>query len=124
MSTAKEIERLAKATENNLYLLVGLYDNNVNVYAEMIMHRAVTWCKHMGLDHTQITKHNKNRCYVQLRGTMMYALRYDCKMTSTEIARRMNRNHATVLYHCKEVEYQLAHYEDVQRLYRHLKHGI
>lgn len=124
MSITKEIERLARATDNNIYLLVGLFGNNVNVYAEMVMHRAATWCKYMGLDYDQITSHNRNRCYVQLRGTMMYALRYDCKMTSTEIGRRMNRNHATVLYHCKEVEYQLTHYEDVQRLYRHLKHGL
>lgn len=124
MNTEKKIARLAKATNNHLLLMVGALGNDVNVFAEMVMHRSMTWCKQMGLDHTQIIKPNRNRCYVQVRSVMMYTLRNDCNMTSTEIARLMKRNHATVLYHCKEIEYQLTAYEDIRRLYRHFKHGL
>lgn len=122
---AKTFERLRKETNEHLYLLVGLYGHSAqNVFAEMVLYRAQEWCRYMGLDYRQVRASNRHKQYVQLRGVIFYVLYIDCGLTCTEIGRRMKRNHATVLYHVREVQYQLKHYEDIRTIYRHLKHGL
>lgn len=67
-----------------------------------------------GISYETMKGETKLREIVLARHIAMYLIRKFTKLTLVQIGAYFNRNHATVIYAVKKIEYEKEHYKDVQ----------
>jgi len=73
-------------------------------------------CKHYQIPISQLYIKRNFREIVEARSVVMYLLHRYLGMTSTEVARIFDKNHATVLHNCNKVE----GFMDIDKNYKEL----
>lgn len=91
---------LAKAVVANAVKL-----NKRQVTFEMI---AETVANHCHIDSALLYGHSRKREISDARQLLMYFAKKETQLSSTNIGLRLNRNHATVLHACKQIEQRLS----------------
>lgn len=77
-------------------------------------------CNVFEISERNLRSRSRLRNFVNARGMLCYILHKKRKLSSVEVSKFLNLNHATVLYHCKNMEGYLSYDEDLKMKYKQL----